>query len=159
MQQCRPTSVAIATGKVLRVLHMQQLMPGSVAFTTTTLPESVALATVLAFECGKCNSVAFKLLQMPQYNRRTVAFATVLRIFAAGKPPAARRAEKRPGRPYLISYEMLLYVTEYYGSVTKPQNPLTKKKRRGKVASQEKAEPPGGPSTDTGTASHGMCAR
>ena len=82
---------------------------------------------------------------MPQYNRRTVAFATVLRIFAAGKPPAARRAEKRPGRPYLISYDMLLYVTEYYGSVTKPQNPLTKKNRRGKVASQEKEEPPADP--------------
>ena len=61
------SSVAIATGKVLRVLHMQQLMPGSVAFTTTTLPESVALAT----------TSPPKALRMQQYRLRTVANATV----------------------------------------------------------------------------------
>ena len=66
MQQYRPTSVAIATGKVLQVLHMQQLMPGS-----------VALATVLAFECCECNSAAFKVLRMQQHRLQTVANATV----------------------------------------------------------------------------------
>ena len=67
MQQYRPTSVAIATGKVLRVLHMQQLMPGSVAFTTTALSESVALAT----------PSPPKVLRMQQYRLKTVVNATV----------------------------------------------------------------------------------
>ena len=45
-----------------------------------------------------------------------------------------------------------------YGCVTKVQKPLTKKKLSDKVASQDD-EGLGEPSTDTGTASHGMCAR
>ena len=45
-----------------------------------------------------------------------------------------------------------------YGCVTKGQNPLTNQKVGGKVTSQDE-EGLGAPSTDTGTASHGMCAR
>ena len=51
-----------------------------------------------------------------------------------------------------------VYYGVCYGCVTSGENPLTKKRVSDKVASQDDEEQ-SRPSTDTGTASHGMCAR
>ena len=50
-----------------------------------------------------------------------------------------------------------VYYGVCYGCVTSGENPLTKKRVSDKVASQDDEEQ-SRPSTDTGTASHGMCS-
>ena len=92
-------------------------------------------------------------LHIPYYNSSPSPCQRKLSLFAGGFPPMRNPPPLCP-----LLYKCIR--AQCYASVTNPQVPLTNERPHGKLltVNQQTAHPAVLPGTDTGPASHGMCA-